>query len=80
MIQHFRGSLLEFLLSSTFKTASRLLAEMIKLQKIYLSGLGDNIKFSLDSHKIIRALNEQEVAYKTMYTIPKIGLWMLVFV
>ena len=71
MIQHFRGPLLGFPLSSASRTLSRLLAEMIKPHIIFHSGLNHNSKFSLGPRKIISASNQQEVAWKTMLTFPK---------
>ena len=62
MIQNFRVPLLEFPLSSTSRTASRLLAKTIKTHRILQSGLDYNPKFSLGPHKIIRVLSQQEVA------------------
>ena len=70
MIQHFRAPLLNFLLSSASRTASRLLAEMTKYHKIFQSGLDHNHKFSLGPHKIISAPNHQEVDKKTMPIFP----------
>ena len=64
MIQHFRGPQVEFPLSSTSRTVSRLLAEMIKTHRIIKLGLDHNPKFSLGPHKIISAHNQQEVAWK----------------
>ncbi|KAM7319173.1 hypothetical protein ACRRTK_022285 [Alexandromys fortis] len=64
MHQRFRASLLQFLLSSASRTASRLLAEIIQPQRILQSGLGldHNPKFSLGPHKITSTPNQQEVA------------------
>ena len=62
MTQHFRASLLKFPLSSTSRTASRLLTEMIQPHRILQSGLNQNPKFSLGPHKIISTLNQQEVS------------------
>ena len=80
MIQHFRAPLLQFLLSSASRTASRLLAEMIQPQRILQSVLDHNLKFSLGPDNIIGIPNKQEVAWKTMPTFPKNGLRMFVFV
>ena len=61
-------------LSSTSRTVSRLLVEIIKPHRIFQSGLDHNSKFSLGPRKIISAMNHQEVAWKTMATFPKNGL------
>ena len=60
-IEFIQALLLEFPLSSTHRTASRLLAEMIKHHKIFQSGLDYTPTFSLGSHKTIISHNQQEV-------------------
>ena len=67
-------------LSFTSRTDSRLLPEMIKTHRILQSGLDYNFKFSLGPHKIISAPNQQEVAWNTMSTFPKHGLYIFSFV
>ena len=62
MIQLFKETLLELLLSFIFRTASRLLTEMIKPHRIFQSGLDHNPKFSLSPYKIISFPSHQEVA------------------
>ena len=62
------------LLSSTSRTPSRLLTEMIQPYRILLSGLDHNPQFSLGRHKIISTSSQQEVAKKTTQTCPKDGL------
>ena len=58
-------------LRSTSRMDSRLLPEMIKTHRILQSGLDYNSKFSLGPHKIISAPNQQEVAWNTTPTFPK---------
>ena len=67
-------------LSSSSRTGSRLLPEMIKTHRILQSGLDYNSKFSLGPHKIISAPNQQEVAWNTTPTFPTNGLWVFSFV
>ena len=66
----------EFYIKNTSKTV----VEMIKCHRILQSGFDSIFKFPLVSCKIISAPNQQEVAWKTMPTFPKNGLWMFVFV
>ena len=65
--------------SSSSRTGSRLLPEMIKTHRILQSGLYYNSKFSLGPHKSISAPNQQEVAWNTTPTFPTNGLWVFFF-
>ena len=53
--------------------------EWSKLNRILQSWLDYNSKFSLGPHKIISAPNQPEVAWNTMPTFPKNGLWIFSF-
>ena len=65
---------------SISRIVSRLLDEMIKPHRILQSGLGHNSKFYLGPYKIISVPNQQELAWKTVYTLPQNGLWIFIFV
>ena len=65
----------EFYIQNRFK----LLPEMIKTRRILQSGLDHNSKFSLGPHKIMSAPNKQEVAWNTIPSFPKNGLWIFSF-
>lgn len=58
MIQHYKAPLLLYLLSSAYKTVSRMLIEMILTPRIVQSGLDYNTKFSQVFPKIISAPNQ----------------------
>ena len=58
---------MEFPLTSIPRAVSRMLAEIIKPNRI----LDHNSKFSLGPNKIISTTNQQEVSWKTTSTFPK---------